>query len=224
MSDFIIRIVYDNHCYEPGFLTGFGFSALIFNNIIKSYFLFDTGGNGDVLIHNIKKFGINIEEIKNVVISHNHHDHAGGLQKIYELNPIIKIHIPKTKVKSFVNFFPKANIHGISEFTEIAKSMYSSGELGINFKEQCLYLQLNSGEIIILVGCAHPGLERYIIKGREIGPIKAVIGGFHGFNKFSFLKGIDFIGACHCTAHIDTIAINFPKQFKRICVGSVFSF
>ena len=102
--------------------------------------------------------------------------------------------------------------------------MYSSGEYGTNFAEQCLFLQLKTSEIIILVGCAHPGLERFIVGGRKMGPVRAAIGGFHGFSKFSYLEDIKFIGACHCTAQIQAIANKFPDQFKRVCVGSTYSF
>ncbi|GAH23087.1 unnamed protein product, partial [marine sediment metagenome] len=52
-NNFEIKIVYDDICAQPGFLMGFGFSALIFNNLSKTHLLFDTGGKGDILIHNI---------------------------------------------------------------------------------------------------------------------------------------------------------------------------
>ena len=52
---FRIYIVFDNRCEKQGFLTGFGFSALIYNNFTKNYLLFDTGGNAEVLFYNIKK-------------------------------------------------------------------------------------------------------------------------------------------------------------------------
>jgi len=77
---FEINIVFDDKCPKPGFLSGFGFSALIYNYFTNNFSLFDTGGNGNILIHNIKEFNIDISTIKNVIISHSHHDHAGGLE------------------------------------------------------------------------------------------------------------------------------------------------
>ncbi len=224
MTNFILHIVYDDRCAKPDFLSGFGFSTLIYNAYSKEFSLFDTGGNGDSLVYNIERLGVKISEIKRVIISHNHHDHAGGLSKIIQLNPQILVYVPHAALASFKHVFPDANIQGISKFLEMEQGMYSSGEYGANFTEHCLYLQLDSGELIILVGCAHPGLENYIIKGREMGKIRAIIGGFHGFNKFSFLEGIEFIGACHCTAKMKEIAKRFPDQFKRICVGDSISF
>ncbi|GAH18708.1 unnamed protein product, partial [marine sediment metagenome] len=87
---FEIKIVYDDICAQPGFLTGFGFSALIYNNLSKTHLLFDTGSKGDILVHNINKFNIKVSEIKKVIISHNHYDHAGGLKEIYQINHDIK--------------------------------------------------------------------------------------------------------------------------------------
>jgi len=120
--------------------------------------------------------------------------------------------------------FPEARIHGVDEMIMIEKNVYSSGQLGSRLPEQCLFLKTFDGSLLLIVGCTHPGLENFILKAREIGKIKAIIGGFHGFNKFEYLEGIDFIGACHCTAHIGSIQSMFPDQIKRICVGSSFSF
>jgi 7,8-dihydropterin-6-yl-methyl-4-(beta-D-ribofuranosyl)aminobenzene 5'-phosphate synthase len=76
-------------------LPGFGFSALIFNQLTNKYLLFDTGGDGNILRHNIDQFQLSISDIEYVVISHNHGDHTGGLNLIYEINPKIKIYTPK---------------------------------------------------------------------------------------------------------------------------------
>ncbi len=40
--------------------------------------LFDTGYS-DVLIHNAKKLGINLNQLDTIVLSHGHNDHTGGL-------------------------------------------------------------------------------------------------------------------------------------------------
>ena len=73
------------------------------------------------------------------------------------------------------------------------------------------------------MGCTHPGLENYILKAQEMGDIKAIIGGFHGFNKYSYLDGIDIISPCHCSIHIDEIQKRYPNQFRKMCVGDSFT-
>ena len=55
---FTITNVFDNICAKDSYLTGFGFSTLIFNNFTQNYLLFDTGDNGNILVHNINKTNI----------------------------------------------------------------------------------------------------------------------------------------------------------------------
>ncbi|MFX0026136.1 MAG: MBL fold metallo-hydrolase [Candidatus Hermodarchaeota archaeon] len=222
---FELKILYDNKCNETGFLTGFGFSAAIYNFFSNKYLLFDTGGNGNILIHNIKKFKLNISQIENIIISHNHSDHAGGLNAIYHLNPKTTIYVPVKNTSSFKRAFPEANIVGILEVKELDENIFSSGQINSSYiPEQALFLKANENKIILLVGCAHPGLERFILKSQQLGEIKAIFGGFHGFNKFSYLKNIEVIGACHCTRHITSISELYPSQFRKICVGDSFVF
>ena len=223
-KSFDIRIAIDNKCALDGFLTNFGFSALIFNHFTQNIILFDTGGNGNILIHNISKFNVQIKDIKKIIISHDHFDHTGGLSVILKRNPDIDVFIPYNDLIRFKRVFPEARIHGVDEKTMIEENVFSSGQLGSHISEQCVFLKTLDGDLLLIVGCTHPGLEKFILKARETGKIKAIIGGFHGFNKFAYLDGIDFIGACHCTAHENFIRERFPDQFKRICVGSSFYF
>ena len=221
---FTITIVFDNRCVNNGYLTGFGFSALILNNITQNYILFDTGGNINVLIHNIKKTNVKISEIKKLVISHNHHDHLGGLEGFYNLNPNIEIFAPND-LTSYKKAFPEAKLHSISELTEIEKKVFLSGQLGGGFmKEQALFLETKDNQFVLIVGCTHPGLENFISKAQKTNKIKAIIGGFHGFREYSYLEGIDFIIPCHCTQNVKEIQKRYPNQFKKICVGDSFKF
>jgi len=222
---FDIKIVFDDKCPKPGFLPGFGFSVLIFNNFTKNFSLFDTGGNSNILIHNIRKFNIDITSIKNVIISHNHHDHAGGLARILQINSFVNVYVPIDELKAFSKVFPNKNIFGVSEMIEIEKNFIISGQIKGSFNsEQSVFLTTKENEFIVLVGCAHPGLEKFIIKAQGVSRIKAIIGGFHGFKKISYLEDIDFIGACHCSRYYNFIRENFPRQFKRICVGDNYVF
>ena len=217
---FEIKIVYDNKCYEKGFLTGFGFSALIYNNFTRNYLLFDTGANSDVLFNNLKRFNVEISDIKKVIISHSHLDHAGSLREIYVRNPNIEIYVPIGDEAAFKSAYLNAKIYGVSELTLIEKNLYSSGQFEwSHIREQALFLKTKENELILIVGCSHPGLENFILKAQEIGSIKAVIGGFHGFRKFSYLKDIEIIAACHCTQYIEEIKTRFPEQYKKVCVG-----
>jgi len=221
---FEISIVFDDKCPKPGFIPGFGFSALIFNHFTGEFSLFDTGGKSNVLIHNIKKFNVDISSIKHVIISHNHYDHARGLEGIIQINPSVNIYVPINDLKSFSRKFPNSRIHGISEMIEIEKNLVISGQIKDFIPEQSVFLKTKENELIILVGCAHPGLEKFITKAQSIAKIKAIIGGFHGFRKLSYLEDIELIGACHCSRNINLFKKSFPGQFKRICLGDNYSF
>ncbi|MFX1340785.1 MAG: MBL fold metallo-hydrolase [Promethearchaeota archaeon] len=228
MSDlsFDIKIVYDNLCHEKDFLMGFGFSALIFNHFTQNYLLFDTGAKSDVLFNNLEMFNVDITDIKKVVISHSHLDHAGSLREIYNLNPKIEIYVTKGDENAFKSAYLNAKIYGTSSLMEIEKNIYSSGHFDwSHINEHALFLKTIKNEIIIIVGCAHPGLEQFILRAKELnGRIKAVIGGFHGFRNFSYLENIELIAACHCTRYREEIYRKFPKQFKNLCVGQNLTF
>ena len=217
---FKIQIVYDNHCALDGFKKDFGFSALIYNHLTRNYILFDTGTNGRILLHNLSLLEINLNLIRKIVISHDHFDHSGGLKSIYNINPEIEIFVPGKDSSKYERKYEHARVHEMIDFKEIEKNVYSSGELFSNgIAEQCLFLKTLNSELIIIVGCAHPGLEKFIQQALKIGKVKGIIGGFHGFNKLEYLEGIDFISACHCTRKTREIRNMFPENFKQLCVG-----
>jgi len=221
---FKVHIVFDNRCVEQGFLAGFGFSALIYNSFSENYLLFDTGGNSETLIHNLKQFNVRPNDISKVIISHNHHDHAGGLEGIIRENPNVKVFVPDDDLEMYTNYFLNTAFIGVKKVMEIETNVFSSGQFGDYIQEEALFLKTKENKFVVIVGCTHPGLEQFLIKAREMAEIKAVIGGFHGFRKYSYLEGIDLIGACHCTQHTDDIKKRFPEQFKKVCVGTVLSF
>ena len=95
--------------------------------------------------------------------------------------------------------------------TKISKEVYSTGELGILIKEQSLIINTNKG-LVVITGCAHPGIVNIVKKAKEIFPgeqVYLVMGGFHlsGTSDFE-LKNIikDFkklevqkAAPCHCS-------------------------
>lgn len=74
-----------------------GYSALV--EVDGRKFLFDTGSNPDVVLKNAKSLGINLSEVEDVVISHNHDDHTGGLillrRELMKQNPraMSRVHV-----------------------------------------------------------------------------------------------------------------------------------
>ena len=86
-ENFYINILFnDGECVD-GYISSYGFAVLIYNVETKSYILFDTGGDGNVLLHNLNQAGIDVADISKVIISHNHLEHSKGLESVYNKNP-----------------------------------------------------------------------------------------------------------------------------------------
>jgi 7,8-dihydropterin-6-yl-methyl-4-(beta-D-ribofuranosyl)aminobenzene 5'-phosphate synthase len=54
-----------------------GFAALV--EVDGRRILFDTGANEDLVLKNAQSLGINLGDVPEVILSHNHWDHVGGL-------------------------------------------------------------------------------------------------------------------------------------------------
>ena len=81
-----LTVIYDNEVFDgtADLRKEWGFSCLIDAGVEK--ILFDTGGDGEILLHNMREMGIDPRSIDKVVISHEHWDHNGGLK---ELSPLL---------------------------------------------------------------------------------------------------------------------------------------
>ncbi len=225
LASFDIKIVFDNTIGDSEFIPGFGFSTLIYNHFTGNYLLFDTGENPDDLLHNINEFDVEIEDIKKIIISHDHIENSGGLIGIYNRNPDIDIYVPNESFIQYNRKYKEAQVHGILDAIEIEPSIYSTGQIGNYLKEQALLLRTEDEGLVLIVGCAHPGLEEFLFTINDYKKyVKAIIGGFHSFRKYPYLEGVDFIGPCYCSEHSDEIQKRFPEQYQKICVGSSLCF
>jgi 7,8-dihydropterin-6-yl-methyl-4-(beta-D-ribofuranosyl)aminobenzene 5'-phosphate synthase len=195
-----IIIIYDNEA-EPGFAAAWGFSCLV---KARQNLLFDTGGEGKILLFNMSLLKIDPKSVNKIVISHNHWDHKGGVKDLLRVN------------KNAELFHPTS----FSNPTKVCPAVYSTGAMGSLIKEQSLVVKTSKGNVVI-TGCAHPGLGRIIKRAESLGKVYAVIGGFHDFSSLEKLKEIELIAPCHCTKHKQKIQQRYPEQFKRIGAGSV---
>ncbi len=74
-----VTILVENTTPDPRLVGEYGFAALV---EVESYrFLFDTGSKGALFV-NAKTLGIDLDSIQDVVISHGHFDHTGGLEAL----------------------------------------------------------------------------------------------------------------------------------------------
>jgi len=201
-----LKIAYDNEA-KPGFEKGWGFSCLI--ELEDEKILFDTGWDGNVLLSNLEKLGVRPEEIKRVVISHAHWDHLGGLPHIRRQD--LQVYVPQSFSKRLRDeLASRFDLHEVKGTQQIREGVWTTGELGKEIKEQSLVLKTRKG-LVVVVGCAHPGLRKIFTIASRFGKITGVVGGMHGFRNYALLKGLSLIMPSHCTANKGKIAELFPE-------------
>ena len=173
--------VYDNYQVNPELKTAWGFGLIIETPFEK--ILFDTGGNSEILLFNMRKLGIDPKSIDKVVISHIHGDHVGGLKGFLKENSKVKVFIPTSfpdSVREMIKNY-KASFVDVSKPQKISDFVFSTGEMEGPPREQSLVIDSKKG-LIIITGCAHPGIVNIVKKAKEMFPQKEVylvLGGFH---------------------------------------------
>jgi len=215
-------ILYDNYLYKEGTKPDWGFSCLIEG--MEKTILFDTGTQPEILMHNIEALDVDLKKVEQVVISHNHGDHTGGLPAVLERNPNVTVFFSVSFPAEFGLRVEglKAKPQSVDKSVEICRDVYLTGEMGDEIKEQSLIIDTPKG-LIIVTGCSHPGIVSILRRSREIldKPIRLVFGGFHLRNKsdaemqeiiaaFKSLK-VEKCGATHCTG--DAQIAMFKKAF-----------
>ena len=229
VNDLTITVVYDNNPYKEGLETAWGFSCLITG--AEKTILFDTGGDGSILLNNMGKLTIDPNSIELVVLSHIHGDHTGGLGGFLKKNANVTVYLPKSFPKSFKDDVKScgSKIVEVERPLEICENVYSTGQLGKLIKEQSLIVRTNNG-LIVITGCAHPDIVKIVstAKGLLKDDILFVMGGFHlewatkgklekiisAFKKL----GVRYAGPCHCSG--EKARSLFEKRFGKNYIKS----
>ena len=174
-----ISLIYDNYMFVKGTTVDWGFSCLIESE--ENKLLFDTGTKPEILLGNMKKLEIYPESFDQIVISHNHFDHTGGLPAILEKNDKAVVFVPFSTPEKIIGIIKeKGNkVKAHKDKTQISDDMYLSGEMGVSIKEQALVLESDKG-LIVITGCSHPGIVEMLerIKKEFNKNIHFVMGGF----------------------------------------------
>jgi 7,8-dihydropterin-6-yl-methyl-4-(beta-D-ribofuranosyl)aminobenzene 5'-phosphate synthase len=116
-------VVYDNYPYQKGFKPDWGFSCLIEG--CEKTILFDTGGNGSILLENMDNLGVNCEDIDVIVISHSHGDHTGGLYRVLERSSNITVYLAGSYSDTFKGIAEErgAELVEVTDSIEICKKI-----------------------------------------------------------------------------------------------------
>jgi len=228
-----IFIVYDNNPYKEGLKAAWGFSCVI---RCGKTILFDTGGNGTILLENMRMLNIDPKEIDVIVLSHIHSDHVGGLLKFLKVNHNVTVYLPKSFPEGFKEEIRRygANVVDVNEPLRIFDGVYSTGEMGFWIKEQSLIIRTERG-LIIITGCAHPGIVEIVKRAKELlkDNVLLVVGGFHllGYNEgkvreiVSDLKslGVKYVAPCHCSGDLARKVFKevYGDRYINVGVGKV---
>jgi len=190
-----IKILYDNEG-KKGFQSGWGFAALVDDTT-----LFDTGENAASLFANMQAFAVYPEQIKQVVLSHEDWDHVGGIALLKQCKTV-NVYVPAgascSLKKDITSLNPNVSVFEAVHDTTIDSDKFVTATLGSGKKEISLAVRTSKG-LVLVTGCAHPGLDKVMANARQFGDIYAVIGGFHGFSKLKALADVPVIVPCHCT-------------------------
>jgi 7,8-dihydropterin-6-yl-methyl-4-(beta-D-ribofuranosyl)aminobenzene 5'-phosphate synthase len=206
-----VTIIFDNTAFREDLRSSWGFSALVETH--GKHILFDTGGNGSILLSNMQKLRIDPRRIGDVFISHSHFDHTGGLSSFLEQNPEVTLWVPPSL----------RGVKYVKEVIEVAtprkmyEGIYSTGEL--ERIEQSLCVETEKG-IVVIAGCSHPRMKHILDVAAQFGKVFGIIGGLHG-NKPESLKELDLICATHCSQYIAEIKSLYPDQYVQGGAGRV---
>ena len=229
-----MTIVYDNNSFRPDLRAAWGFACFIEG--LEKTILFDTGGDGRVLLSNMEKLGISPEKIDFIFLSHVHGDHTGGLGAVLERNHNVTVFLPASfpETMKAAPRSMKAKVIEVKNPMSVCQDAFSTGEMGTLIKEQALYVRVRGG-MGVITGCAHPGIVKIVSKASELSEAVPclVTGGFHmgGWSKkriesviSDFKKlGVMKVAPCHCSGDRSRKMFSeaFRSQFIKAGVGSV---
>jgi 7,8-dihydropterin-6-yl-methyl-4-(beta-D-ribofuranosyl)aminobenzene 5'-phosphate synthase len=175
-----ITILYNNVPHDTLLETDWGFACLVKG--AEKPILFDTGGNGRILLENMKKKGIEPESIRVLVLSHIHGDHTDGVWQLLKTNRKMSLIVPASFPQDFVARAETlcAGITKVDSALTIMPDVWTTGEMGSQTREQGLILSSQEGGILV-TGCAHPGIAEMASRARDVlgSELYLVLGGFH---------------------------------------------
>jgi len=221
-----IVIVYDNQTTSGRLQPAWGFACLV--STAKRTLLFDTGGDGSILLGNMAGMGIDPRDIDTVVLSHAHGDHAGGLPQFLAENSSVTVCMGASFPRQFKSMVTAAgaSLQEVSRPAKINEEILTTGEMNGGIPEQSLVVNTSRGSVVV-TGCAHPGVVTIAGKAKEIGDgrLRLVLGGFHlGWASVQSVGrvmeelaalGVEQVCPCHCTG--DQARDLFEQRFGPAC-------
>ncbi|MFW9906141.1 MAG: MBL fold metallo-hydrolase [Candidatus Thorarchaeota archaeon] len=158
--------------------------------------LFDVGLNiqekhPSPLLENMEHFGVALEDIDAIVISHNHGDHVGGGQwaknKTFSLSGI-QMDLGKIKVYTPVGMtYPGLDPYHSKNPTQIGKGVATIGVISSQLffsgqtLEQALAVNVENKGIVLIIGCGHQKIPKLLHRTKALfaESLYGLVGGLH---------------------------------------------
>jgi 7,8-dihydropterin-6-yl-methyl-4-(beta-D-ribofuranosyl)aminobenzene 5'-phosphate synthase len=220
----VLTVLYNNTSAGDSVMADHGFACLLERG--GHTYLFDAGRVPDTLMANARELGVDCTKIDRVIVSHIHDDHMGGIFELLAACAKPALYLPFSYPRSpsephtdrsdsdYLALLERlrpsvSDIFQRKDGGEIGEGIYSTGMIEDQSYEQALLVPTSKG-LIVLTGCAHPGILEVVKRARELTrqDVYFVMGGFH-------LTSTDparvrtiarelrtltkRIGPCHCT-------------------------
>jgi 7,8-dihydropterin-6-yl-methyl-4-(beta-D-ribofuranosyl)aminobenzene 5'-phosphate synthase len=235
----MLTIVYDNNAGpDPDLGTAWGFGCLIQG--LDKTILFDTGGDGELLLANMRHLGLDLSQLDAIVLSHIHEDHTGGLPSVLAERPGVPVYVPVGFGEEFIQRVQSLGGQPIEadESVEICPGIRTTGTMGKGrIEEHGLCLDTSDGWVLI-TGCAHPGIHKMVRRAKQLTgqPPYLVVGGYHMsersetsiramIERFEEL-GVQRAAPCHCSGDLTRTVFKqrLGDRCRLVGVGDFFRF
>jgi len=154
--------------------------------LINDTVIFDVFGDKAVFRKNIKKYKVNLKQIKNIIISHLHWDHIAGLEHVLFAGGNPMVYLPEKEwrleeiLKRYSAPYAVAGNNSVSENGFILTGVIKGKLEKETVMEQGAVFKCVKGYVLV-TGCSHPGIVKMVKTAEKKSgkKIYAVVGGLH---------------------------------------------
>ncbi len=244
-----ITVLVDNNSRTDKYLLAEPALSLLIETEDKKI-LFDTGYS-DVFLKNANTLNIDLNNITDIILSHGHDDHTGGLRFFNPSNKNILLTAhPRIFDEKYENdgtsygcpLTPKElgnkfTLNLTSKVYKISKNLFFLGEIENNSSndiDDSALVYIFDNKLFIIVGCSHAGITNIIEYAKKITGINKVygiLGGMHlvsyseqeleNLNKYFNSEQIEYIAPCHCCNLKSKIILSKNNSIQEICTGDL---